>query len=464
MPTVIDSLIIELGLDPSKFTKGQKDALKSLHDAKEQAVRAGNDIESAGKKGAESLGLLQNKLLGIGSLIVSGLGLQRLVTDITKQDAATARLSYTLGTNVTVLDKWRNAAYLVGGSAEGITGSIQGLVNHFQDFAITGESSVIPWFRALNVNIADTEGKMRPFQEIMVDLANAFQKLDPVKAAAFGRNMGLDAGTVNLLVKGGDELTRILALSEKFGNLTPQQAENARKLAEAFNQLSLAATEWSRVLLNAVTPALIKVSETSSKIIADRGNIDKRSLFGRALEYLGLGKREEKSSISGSTAFSSDAEKEAFIRSEAAKRGVSPDVAMAVARSEGFKSYVGDQGTSFGAFQLHYKNNIPGLSLGGLGDEFTKATGKHASDPSTEREQIQFALDKAKEGGWGPWHGWKGDRWAGIDRGGGGSHSETKIGTIIVNTQATDANGIAASIGPAIQRNGLAAQSQAGPQ
>lgn len=101
-------------------------------------------------------------------------------------------------------------------------------------------------------------------------------------------------------------------------------------------------------------------------------------------------------------------EVESYIRTAAKKRGINPDVAVNVAKSEGLYSYVGDKGTSFGPYQLHYKNNIPGLSNGGLGDEFTKATGLHAKDRDTVKQQIDFALDAAIRQGWTPWHGYKG--------------------------------------------------------
>lgn len=466
MPTVIDSLIVEIGLDPLKFTSGQKATIKSFNDTKEGAQKTGTEIERIGIRSSEFLSLLQNRLLRVGELLVTtfgAYGIGKLVTEMTKQDAATGRLAYTLETSVGALDRWRNAAYLVGGSAEGITGFIQGLTSEFHKFAITGESNLIPYFRGLGVQIADTNGKMRPFADIMRDVSNAVQKLGPAQGSEWLRSIGADQGSINLLIKGGDELERLLRLGGQFGTLTAQQTENATKLAVAMAQLNLAATEWSRTLLNAVTPALIKVGETSSKILNDRGNIDKRSIFGRALEYLGLGKPEGSSAPKPAGPFSSAAEKEAFIRSEAVKRGISPDVAVAVAKSEGFNSYVGDQGTSFGAFQLHYKNNIPGLSLSGLGDTFTKQTGLDARDPSTERQQIQFALDQAAKGGWAPWHGWKGAPFAGIEKS-NSSSSTTTIGTIVVNTQATDAAGIASSIGPAIQRSSETYHSQSGPQ
>ena len=41
-------------------------------------------------------------------------------------------------------------------------------------------------------------------------------------------------------------------------------------------------------------------------------------------------------------------------------------------------------------------------------------TGHQVEDPRYVQEQVSFALDEARKGGWKPWHGWKGDRWAGI--------------------------------------------------
>lgn len=95
--------------------------------------------------------------------------------------------------------------------------------------------------------------------------------------------------------------------------------------------------------------------------------------------------------------------------------GIDPEIALRVARSEGLHGYVGDEGSSFGPFQLHYGNVASGDNrVGGLGDTFTRVTGLDARDPRTVDAQIQFALSEAKRTGWGPWHGWKGDKWAGI--------------------------------------------------
>jgi hypothetical protein len=97
--------------------------------------------------------------------------------------------------------------------------------------------------------------------------------------------------------------------------------------------------------------------------------------------------------------------------------GIDPSIALQVTASEGLSKWSGDQDTSFGPFQLHYGNNKPGVSNPGLGDRFTAQTGLNARDPTTWKQQVDFALSTATKEGWGAWHGWKGDARAGLPNG-----------------------------------------------
>lgn len=105
----------------------------------------------------------------------------------------------------------------------------------------------------------------------------------------------------------------------------------------------------------------------------------------------------------------------AYIVESARRRNIDPNVALRVARAEGLNQYTGDEGSSFGPFQLHYGNVAKGgNAVGGLGDVFTQRTGLDARDPRTWRQQVDFSLDEAAKSGWGPWHGWKGHERAGL--------------------------------------------------
>lgn len=99
------------------------------------------------------------------------------------------------------------------------------------------------------------------------------------------------------------------------------------------------------------------------------------------------------------------AQVEEYIRQQAAARGIDPNVALRVYRGEGASNWQsqirknGVQEPSYGPFQLY--------TGGGLGNAFQRDTGLDPSDPNTWQQNVTYALDKAREGGWGPWYGAK---------------------------------------------------------
>lgn len=104
-----------------------------------------------------------------------------------------------------------------------------------------------------------------------------------------------------------------------------------------------------------------------------------------------------------------------YLRQAAIKRGIDPDTFLKVSRAEALNVFDpnkpdlgGDEGSSFGPFQLHYKGMSKSMPNAGMGDDFTKATGLHASDPSTWRQQVDYVADHLAGGGtWTPWMGAK---------------------------------------------------------
>jgi len=145
-----------------------------------------------------------------------------------------------------------------------------------------------------------------------------------------------------------------------------------------------------------------------------------------------------------------------FIQQEAIKRNIDPEVALKVARSEGLGAgiwqsnlgYKGGREQSYGPFQLFVG--------GGLGDKFQRKYGKSPADPSTAYDQVVFALDEAKAGGWTPWHGWKGDKWAGINGEGGGGGGGSTASIPVTNEAAA----VAAPVQNNVQVNGISRANQ----
>lgn len=105
-------------------------------------------------------------------------------------------------------------------------------------------------------------------------------------------------------------------------------------------------------------------------------------------------------------------EGEAFIRSEAPRRGINADIAITVAMSEGGTMPPGlvgkfDTGWSFWQYQLHYGGpDYPQYgTVAGMGNTFTKVTGWKPGDAAAWKDAARYALDHARLYGWGAWYG-----------------------------------------------------------
>ncbi len=103
-----------------------------------------------------------------------------------------------------------------------------------------------------------------------------------------------------------------------------------------------------------------------------------------------------------------------YIRQAALARGIDPNIALRVARSEGLAEGVwqsnvfknGIREPSYGPFQLLKGGQGTGFPSG-LGNAFMKQTGLDPADPSTVKPQVDFALNHASKNGWGAWYGAK---------------------------------------------------------
>lgn len=110
---------------------------------------------------------------------------------------------------------------------------------------------------------------------------------------------------------------------------------------------------------------------------------------------------------------------EDYIRSAAEARGIDPDTAVKVAKSEGLNSLTkaseawqstvkknGVREPSYTPFQLLVGGGNTGFPVG-LGNEFVKETGLDPSKPENVQAAVDFALDFAAENGWSSWYGAK---------------------------------------------------------
>lgn len=267
MATIIDSLLVKLGLDSSEFSAGKNKVDKGLKDTGAEADKAGAKLKKSGKDGAEGFENVAKSATKFLAIIGGTMAVKRFIEQTVESSAALDRLSQNLSANVATVSAWSNAAELAGGSASGLQGTMDMLSKSQTELQLTGQSGLIPYFSALGLSLADTQGKAKPVNDLLLELSDRFSKMDRTTANNMGRMMGLDQGTMQLLLKGRSEVELMIKRQKEFGAVTKQQAEESSRLKLAMTDSRQSFEAFGRELLSAATPAIEKLFS----IMADFG-------------------------------------------------------------------------------------------------------------------------------------------------------------------------------------------------
>lgn len=249
MPTIIDSLVIRLGLDSSDFNSGRG------------RVDAGlRQTEVAANRTAKAIGQFL-------AVIGGSFAIKRFVENSIDAAAGLGRLSQSLNTSVSDISAWSQASELAGGSADGLQSTMSMLSRAQTELMLTGTTGLIPYLSALGIGLSGAGGKAKPINDLMLELSDKFSAMDSMTAINFAQMMGIDAGTMQLLMQGRAEVERVIAQQKQFGAITRQQAEDAKKLKTATISLGQTFDALGRDLLSKATPALLKIAAATEKFI-----------------------------------------------------------------------------------------------------------------------------------------------------------------------------------------------------
>lgn len=265
MATVIDSLIVTLGLDNKDFQQGMKDTEKGLSDTRKKTDRVGKQIAASGKDAAEFFGQMQRSAIKFFAVLTAGKGLINFTRDVVTTGANLSRLSKNLNISADTMHRWGKASELNGGSMEGFLGTLQNLGSQVTEIFMKGDSAITPYLRELRVGVTDAAEKAKPLTDILADIAYAAEKAFPDRQQryAYLQQMGFDEGTLNLLVKGGKELRSTLAAQQGFSQ---KNADAAYEAEQTWIKAQQRLEKLTRELVVKVLPSLERLAESFVKM------------------------------------------------------------------------------------------------------------------------------------------------------------------------------------------------------
>ena len=236
--TVIDALLITLGLDTSQFRKGQQEVSDDLKKQREDAKNTAKEMAEQGKKAASFFSSIKTELLALTGVTVTAGGLISFVKSTTSGLMDLSIQSKALGLSARELDGWSKSAEAAGSSAEKISASLQGFRGAIQGARVGDYSSSIfgglAQLNALTGQNFDVWGQ--DASSLAKTSLDALRKIsDPNLRRQVGLSLGFDDATLQRNQE-GKFLPDVDRLTKSSG-ITDASTKGAKEFTAAWAEL-----------------------------------------------------------------------------------------------------------------------------------------------------------------------------------------------------------------------------------
>lgn len=233
--TVIDALLVTLGLDTSQFRKGQQEVSDDLKKQREDAKNTAKEMAEQGKKAASFFSSIKTELLALTGVTVTAGGLMSLVKNTTSSLVDLSIQSKALGMTARELDGFGKAAESAGSSFERITAALQGFQAAKQG-SLFGDTSS-PIFSGMRMLTALTGDTFDVYSKDAKSLARSYlESLRKVKDPNIRRQIGAMGGFDDATIQRNQEgrfLPDVDRLTKSSG-ITDASVKGAKEFTEAW--------------------------------------------------------------------------------------------------------------------------------------------------------------------------------------------------------------------------------------
>ena len=312
MATVIDSLLITIGVDPSGVQQGIQtvdQALKTidstvkqtagtlteglkpntdtsglqklgaetqlaesaLREADATARRVGDSMSQALKKPGEAMQgtarLIESVKGFLGGFIAplaGAVAIGGMFGNFISQGTQLSALSSKLGRDVRDLDAWGAAVEQAGGSASAFQSTLDSFDKGMREAAVSGGGGNLEMLYLLGIRATDARGKLRSLTDILPDLAKRIEGMSNARSRTILEKMGLDDGTIMLLQKGGKAVEDLMRDMRDFA-FTKRDTDAADAFSGAMSGLKRAGQSVANVLFRELIPIIVRLSDAAKE-------------------------------------------------------------------------------------------------------------------------------------------------------------------------------------------------------
>jgi len=495
LATVIDSLLIELGLDSSKFDKAQKKSVEELRKFDEANQKSQKNLQQNAKKSAEGFEKARDALISFGTAAFSVGGFVSFVNTMTAGNAALSRNANLFSLSAKELDAWGGVLKSVGGNADEFQATLQNLQSGVAGIKLGNAAMLTPLARLGALGSVDiNKGTVDIYK--LSDALNEFRKVNGEQLTyTLAQQLGIDKNTFMIMEQGSDSVRKLFNESYKLSGVNDKNTESAKKFQAELGNLSNAFGGAKNSVMDGLYPTLItlahgieyvvsmyaKLSNAIDKFESKIGMSDRAKSLSRVSPILGAalgvydkltGYKEPVNPATTGTAATGSARSQRNKNPGNIKYGEWAKNHGATGQDSGGFAIFPDNETGQAALDDLLENQYYNKGQKSIASIIGGINGKHAYSTTDQASYIDYLSKKLgvnpnQELDLAQLHR-VGQEIPGFESGMTGAKAnapmnsgvtnnnvQTSINTINVQTNATDANGIALGINKAIQNNSL---------
>jgi len=248
--TIIDRLVVELGLDPALFKKGNTEV-------RTETKKTQDDVSKAAGEMLGALHKVAAEFISLFLVVRSVHDVVGLFADLNENVRQLGIDSRNTGQSAAALRDWGNIAEMAGGKAEDALGTITGLQQSiFNAKQGYGYSEQLKNFGRIGVDTGVAQGQMRDFHDLLLDTSKALQQFSQPDRFQFAQKLGIQGGLANAVTEGPEVLEKYWQQQLKIHQTTDADTRAAQELAKAWDLLKDKMRALTTQILTAVSPAI----------------------------------------------------------------------------------------------------------------------------------------------------------------------------------------------------------------
>ena len=266
-------------MDPSGFTRGQKEAAASLVKQKTESEKWRKSAESDARKVTEGFAKFKKEVIAVA---VAFFGLSRIksfTANLVTTGTELVKLSSNIGMSVKSLSLLENMFQRMTGGAAGEMGSFLEQIGQMgeqfrQGVQVPGLEGDSPLVRA-GLDIGKFVNQATSAQEQMFMLSDALSKLQPKAALLWGQQLGFSENIIFLLRQGPEAIKTWVKEQERIRFETEAEAKALMRLNQDWTKFVQVVEQAGKGILFAVEPTLIRLGLEFQDWLLKSGGIEK---------------------------------------------------------------------------------------------------------------------------------------------------------------------------------------------